>query len=106
MTTRNADRLSEIMDQYGWPTVTLVGEEGARRAWLIAQHADRQLNVQRRALRLMAEVVATGEADPGMLAMLRDRVLVNEGHEQICGSQIADVKDGFPFRGPARIPPV
>ncbi|TDC01093.1 hypothetical protein E1267_32895 [Nonomuraea longispora] len=104
VTTRNADRLSEIMDQYGWPTVTLVGEEGARRAWLIAQHADRQLDVQRRALRLMAEAAATGEADPGMLAMLRDRVLVNEGREQICGSQIADVKDGVPIPWPCQDP--
>ncbi|NBE94603.1 hypothetical protein FE391_16475 [Nonomuraea sp. KC401] len=104
VTTRNADRLTEIMDQYGWPTVTLVGEEGARRAWLVAQHADRQLDVQRRALRLMEEAVAAGEADPGMLAMLRDRVLVNEGHEQICGSQIADVRDGVPIPWPCQDP--
>lgn len=49
VTTRNADRLDQIMDDHGWPATTLVGPEGARRAWLVAQHADRRLDVQRRA---------------------------------------------------------
>ncbi|MEV0401267.1 DUF6624 domain-containing protein [Actinoallomurus sp. NPDC050550] len=59
VTTRNADRLGQILDEHGWPTTTLVGAEGARRAWLIAQHADRRLDLQRRALRLMADAVAS-----------------------------------------------
>jgi len=55
LTARHGDRLGEIMDEYGWPTADLVGEEAARAAWLIAQHADRQLDIQRRALRLMEQ---------------------------------------------------
>ncbi|MFC7550875.1 DUF6624 domain-containing protein [Plantactinospora sp. GCM10030261] len=101
VTTRNADRLAEIMDEHGWPGVSLVGAEGARRAWLIAQHADRQLDVQRRAVRLMAAAVAAGDADPGQLAMLRDRTLVNEGRPQIYGSQIAGLRDGAPVPWPS-----
>ncbi|GAB3965493.1 hypothetical protein GCM10029978_028350 [Actinoallomurus acanthiterrae] len=104
VTTRNADRLDRILDEYCWPTITLVGAEGARRAWLIAQHADRRLDVQRRALRLMADAVAVGEADAGMLATLRDRVLVNEGREQIYGTQIAGVEDGAPVPWPCADP--
>src|SRR5262245_38888508 len=57
LTARHADRLNEIMDVHGWPTADLVGEDAARAAWLIAQHADRQLDVQRRALRLMEQAV-------------------------------------------------
>ncbi|MEV5711608.1 DUF6624 domain-containing protein [Actinoallomurus sp. NPDC052274] len=104
VTTRNADRLDQIMDEHGWPTIGLVGAEAARRAWLIAQHADRRLGVQRRAVRLMANAAAIGEADAAMLAMLRDRVLVNEGREQIYGTQVAGVVDGAPVLWPCADP--
>ncbi|MCO5999913.1 DUF6624 domain-containing protein [Actinoallomurus rhizosphaericola] len=104
VTTRNADRLDEIMDEHGWPTTELVGAEAARRAWLIAQHADRRLDVQRRAVRLMTDAVAIGAADAGMLAMLRDRVLVNEGREQLYGTQVAGVEDGVPILWPCADP--
>lgn len=89
LTARHGDRLGEIMDEYGWPTAERVGEEAARAAWLIAQHADRQLNVQRRALQLMRQAVAAGSASPRELAFLHDRTLVNEGRKQVYGTQIA-----------------
>lgn len=101
---RNADRLSEIMDGYGWPTAALVGVEGARRAWLIAQHADRRIDVQRRALALLERALAAGEAGPREVAMLRDRLLVNEGRRQIYGTQIAGVRDGAPVPWPCQDP--
>ncbi|MFI8459525.1 DUF6624 domain-containing protein [Kitasatospora sp. NPDC085464] len=104
LTARHADRLSEIMDAHGWPTAELVGEDAARAAWLIAQHADRQLDVQRRALRLMEQAVADDTASPRDLAFLRDRTLVNEGRKQIYGTQIAGVKDGSPIPWPCEEP--
>ncbi|GAA2787592.1 DUF6624 domain-containing protein [Kitasatospora aburaviensis] len=104
VTARHADRLAEIMDAHGWPTAALVGEDAARAAWLIAQHADRQLDVQRRALRLMEQAVAEGSAGPRDLAFLRDRTLVNEGREQVYGTQIAGVKDGVPLPWPCEDP--
>ncbi|MGW1892535.1 DUF6624 domain-containing protein [Streptomyces sp. NPDC002004] len=104
LTARHGDRLGEIMDDYGWPTAELVGEEAARSAWLIAQHADRQLHVQRRALQLMQQAVAAGSAGPRELAFLRDRTLVNEGRKQIYGTQIAGVKDGAPVPWPCEEP--
>ncbi|MFI7013622.1 DUF6624 domain-containing protein [Streptomyces sp. NPDC050164] len=104
LTARHGDRLSEIMDEYGWPTAELVGEEAARAAWLIAQHADRQLDVQRRALHLMQQAVSAGSAGPRELAFLRDRTRVNEGRKQIYGTQIAGVKDGAPVPWPCEEP--
>ncbi|UNO42395.1 DUF6624 domain-containing protein [Streptomyces sp. MST-110588] len=104
LTARHADRLGEIMDEYGWPTAELVGEDAARAAWLIAQHADRQLDVQRRALHLMEQAVAAGTADRRDLAFLRDRTLVNEGRPQVYGTQIAGVKDGSPVPWPCEEP--
>ncbi|MFJ2744402.1 DUF6624 domain-containing protein [Streptomyces sp. NPDC087440] len=104
LTAQHGDRLSEIMDEYGWPTAELVGEEAARAAWLIAQHADRQLDVQRRALRLMRQAVSAGTAGPRELAFLHDRTLVNEGRKQVYGTQIAGVKDGAPVPWPCEEP--
>ncbi|WP_346097768.1 DUF6624 domain-containing protein [Streptomyces olivaceiscleroticus] len=100
LTARHGDRLGEIMDEYGWPTAARVGEEAARAAWLIAQHADRQLDIQRRALRLLAEAVAAGAAGPRELAFLRDRTLVNQGDKQVYGTQIAGIEDGAPMPWP------
>ncbi len=104
LTAEHGDRLNEIMDEIGWPTAELVGEEAARAAWLIAQHSDRQLDVQRRALRLMEQAVAAGAAGPRELAFLRDRTLVNEGHKQVYGTQIAGVRDGSPVPWPCEAP--
>lgn len=104
VTTEHADRLGAIMAEHGWPTAELVGAEAARAAWLIAQHADRQLDVQRRALQLMQEAVAAGTAAPRELAFLRDRTLVNEGRRQIYGTQIAGVRNGAPHPWPCQEP--
>ncbi|CAM5573086.1 MULTISPECIES: DUF6624 domain-containing protein [Streptomyces] len=104
LTARHGDRLNEIMEEYGWPTADLVGEEAARAAWLVAQHADRQLDVQRRALQLMRQAVSEGSAGPRELAFLHDRTLVNEGGKQIYGTQIAGVKDGAPVPWPCEDP--
>ncbi|MFE9391579.1 DUF6624 domain-containing protein [Streptomyces sp. NPDC006784] len=104
LTAVHGDRLGEIMDAHGWPTAELVGEEAARAAWLIAQHADRQLDIQRRALKLLQGAVSAGSAGPRELAFLRDRMLVNEGGKQICGTQIAGVRDGVPVPWPCAEP--
>ncbi|MFF8918990.1 DUF6624 domain-containing protein [Streptomyces sp. NPDC015032] len=104
LTARHGDRLSEIMDEYGWPTAEDVGEAAAGAAWLIAQHADRQLDVQRRALHLMQQAVSAGSASPRDLAFLRDRTLTNEGRKQIYGTQIVGVKHGAPVPWPCEEP--
>ncbi|MFD5689514.1 DUF6624 domain-containing protein [Streptomyces rubiginosohelvolus] len=104
LTARHGDRLGEIMAEYGWPTAELVGEEAARAAWLVAQHADRQLDIQRRALQLMQQAVSAGAPGPRELAFLHDRTRVNEGREQIYGTQIAGVKDRAPVPWPCEEP--
>ncbi|WP_432106734.1 DUF6624 domain-containing protein [Streptomyces sp. AA1529] len=104
LTARHGDRLGEIMEEYGWPTAELVGEDAARAAWLIAQHADRQLDIRRRALKRLQAAVSAGSAGRRELAFLRDRTLVNEGGKQICGTQIAGVRDGAPVPWPCAEP--
>ena len=89
------NRLQQIIDEVGWPTFDLVGEEGATGAWIIAQHADLNPAFQERARDLLQEAVADGQGDPVELAYLDDRVRVNEGLDQIYGTQVR-CRDGEP----------
>ncbi len=77
--------LTELTDRIGWPGRSLVGEDGAHAAWLLAQHCD--LGDQRRFLRLIRAAVEAGEASASNLAYLEDRVLVSSGLPQLYGTQ-------------------
>ena len=60
--------------------------------------------MQRLALVLLSEAVAEGRAELRDLALLTDRVRVNEGRRQIYGTQIAGVRDGVPIPWPCEDP--
>lgn len=81
-------RLAEILDEHGWPGWDLVGKKGSTAAWVIAQHADLDPELQARALDLLEEAVAAGNASAGDLAYLTDRVAVARGEDQTYGTQI------------------
>lgn len=81
--------LKEVIADVGWPGRSMVGEDGAHAAWLLAQHADRDPAFQRRCLDLVTEAATCGEASPTELAYLTDRVLLAEGKSQEYGTQFA-----------------
>src|SRR5688572_25877047 len=58
---RNADKLEGIISDFGWPGVSLVGEDGSDAAWLILQHAIGNPDLQKRCLPLLQEAVTIGE---------------------------------------------
>ncbi|WP_406177910.1 DUF6624 domain-containing protein [Streptomyces canus] len=91
--TDNTARLKRITAEHGWPGATLVGEEGAEAAWLLAQHADRDPEFQRRALELLMDAVDAGEAPARHMAYLTDRCRVAAGRPQVYGTQYDS--DGF-----------
>ena len=88
------ERLEEILDEHGWPTYDLVGEDGEDAAWAIAQHSDQDPAFQRRALELLRTAVAAGQASPGNLAYLEDRVAVGAGEPQTYGTQVGCGPEG------------
>ena len=96
--TNNSDaritRLKEIIDEHGWPTYDLVGEKGEEAAWVIAQHADLDPEFQQQALELLRDAVADGQASPGNLAYLEDRVAVAQGEPQTYGTQVGCQRTG------------
>jgi hypothetical protein len=90
----NTDRLRDVVRDHGWPGVSLVGEEASDAAWLLAQHADRQLDFQREALPLLQRAADEGEAKPAHVAYLTDRIRMAEGRYQSYGTQIGDIRNG------------
>lgn len=82
-----ARRLDELIAAHGWPGRSLVGADGASAAWLVVQHADRDVALQERMLPLLRRAVEDGEAPARQLALLTDRVCVNRGRAQIYGTQ-------------------
>jgi hypothetical protein len=87
----NTKWLRNVVDKHGWPTVTMVGKDGAQAAWLLVQHADKDRKFQRQCLDLMKDLLAKGEADKKNFAYLTDRVLLAEGKKQLYGTQFHQV---------------
>lgn len=84
---KNAERLSAIVDQSGWPGLSKVGAEAAHAAWLILQHAISHPDLQRKCFPMLVEQVASKEMEPSDLAMLEDRIRCFEGRPQRFGTQ-------------------
>lgn len=101
------ERLKQIIEEYGWPTFDLVGRDGANAAWLIAQHSDLDPQFQESALELIKEAAANGQASPGNVAYLTDRVAVGKGEPQTYGTQITckgpKAKPATPIRNRANV---
>ena len=85
----NTKWLGGIIDKHGWPTITLVGKEGAFTAWLLVQHADANPKFQRTCLDLMKKLPGT-EINVTNVAYLTDRVLLAEGKKQLYGTQFTN----------------
>lgn len=88
----NTAALQRIIDEHGWPGHSLVGEQAAHGAWLIAQHGE--LDFQLRVLALLRQAVDRGEATPAQLAYLTDRCLMRQERPQLYGTQYRDTGDG------------
>ncbi|UQI45935.1 hypothetical protein M1P56_17020 [Streptomyces sp. HU2014] len=92
----NTTWLETVLDEHGWPGRTLVGEEGASCAWLLAQHADHDGQFQSKALRLLEEAVRAGEAAARHWAYLVDRTRTGRNEPQVYGTQyVTDAAGSF-----------
>ena len=81
----NTLKLNEIIEKIGWPGISKVGKLGASSAWLLAQHADLDVEFQEKCLKLMEE--NKNDVDNRNIAYLTDRVRVNKGMNQLYGTQ-------------------
>jgi hypothetical protein len=92
---RNAARLRELIAQHGWPAEDLAGEDGAKAAWFIAQHAIGEPDFQRQTLIHLQACAAEGRVPAWHAAYLEDRIAMHEGRPQRFGTQwVDDPSDG------------
>lgn len=82
----NQQRITAIIDQYGWPGKSLVGKEASLAVFLVIQHAS--LEIQKKYLPQFRESVTKGESSSSNLAYLEDRILMREGKPQLYGTQV------------------
>lgn len=82
----NLIKVKKILDEKGWVGKDKVGAQANSTLFLVIQHSD--LETQKKYLPMMKEAVTKGNASPGSLALLIDRIEIREGRKQIYGSQI------------------
>lgn len=58
---QNAESLDRIIDEFGWPDISLVGNDGKEAARLILQHAVGSPETQRKCLPILKEAVKNVE---------------------------------------------
>lgn len=86
MDSINTALIIGIIDQYGYPGRSLVGDGQASAAWLVIQHAP--LEVQLEYLPVITEAADKGELRKADWALLIDRIRMRQGQAQLYGSQV------------------
>ena len=96
ITDKNTKKLKKIIEEHGWPTVSLVGKKASYNAWLIAQHSDSDRAFQRKIRETLIKINknSPGEINKAHIAYLTDRLLVAQGKPQKFGTQFKFNKKG------------
>jgi hypothetical protein len=89
---RHIELLKSIMSKFGWITISQFGHEASDNTWLLVQHADDDVPLQKEVLALFEELIVRKEVTLQAYAYLYDRVSINEKRPQRFGTQ-ADVID-------------
>ncbi len=97
----NTIKLKKIVKKYGWPDIPMVGKKGSVAAWILAQHADHDLNWQKKCLKLIKKSHLNGGIESKYLALMTDRVLTGSGKWQLYGTQF-HVRNGKLFEKPIK----
>jgi hypothetical protein len=83
---KNLSRVTEMIETYGWLGTDDVGRKGNQALFLVLQHSD--LATRKKYLPVMREAMERNKAAPTEYALFEDRLLVDEGKEQLYGSQV------------------
>jgi hypothetical protein len=91
----NLIRMEAILKQYGYPGKSLVGAPTNEAAWNVIQHSSTPATIKQY-LPVLKVAAGKGELPFYRYAMMLDRFLLNEGKEQVYGTQ-AHSYNGQPF---------
>jgi len=85
--SEHLETLKKVVERMGWPTISKVGQEASRSAWLLAQHADFDVEFQEKCLQLMLDA-EPNNVNLENIAFLTDRIAVNKREKQTYGTQL------------------
>lgn len=97
----NLERMQAILKQVGYPGKSLVGTPTNQAAWNVIQHAPKTIPQYLPIIKLAAE---KGELPFNRYATMLDRQLMNEGKEQLYGTQVLGYNGQPPFVWPIQNP--
>jgi hypothetical protein len=83
----NLIEVESILSKYGWLGIDEIGSQGNTTLFMVIQHSDQKH--QEKYLPVMKLAVKNGKASSRHLALLEDRVLLQQGKRQIYGSQLS-----------------
>ncbi|PCJ17712.1 MAG: hypothetical protein COB02_12910 [Candidatus Cloacimonadota bacterium] len=89
---QNINILKNIIKKIGWPTIDKVGKQASHYAWLLVQHADFDLELQKTVLNFL-KTLNSQQIDKKEVAYLTDKVLIQNNKKQIYGTQFKIDKD-------------
>lgn len=88
---KNYRELAHIYEKYGWPRISVVGQDASFNYWLLVQ--GQRLEFQEKVLPALQRAAEAGEAAKVNYAYLYDAVMVQEGKPQHWGTQRGPCKD-------------
>jgi hypothetical protein len=94
----NTAKLKKIVEEKGWPSISIVGEGASRSAWLLIQHADHDPAFQLKALRLMEPLAKKGDVTKNNYAYLYDRIMLKLNGKQRFGTQFGCEGEEYKLR--------
>lgn len=91
---KHAKRMKQIIANYGWPTISMVGWDASQAAWILIQHADHDTEFQESCLDLLKQL-PVDDVRQSNIAYLEDRVRVARNRPQLYGTQFDATGDNF-----------
>ena len=88
---QNRNQLKEIIEEFGFPNLQMIGQEAMNGVFYIIQHSDGDTEWQKSQLPNIELAVANGELEESLYALLYDRIKVNSHEKQRYGTQFSKV---------------
>lgn len=83
---QNLSKVISLIEQCGMPTAAEVGPQQMMAIWLVFQHADQKY--RKAYFPLLKEAAENGDLQLTQIAMMQDRILMDEGKPQLYGTQV------------------
>jgi hypothetical protein len=87
---RNQELIISIIEKCGMPTLNEVNQQQMNAIWLGLQHTENKYRMKY--FPLIEKAVKNGDLSKEQYALMKDRILMDEGKPQIFGSQIKNGK--------------